>query len=159
MAHYPFIILLNVNPFPNKRWLLRVSCTSLLKTLGEKEKALVTSNFSFFPPVFSTLLDNFLQFSSIVVFRLFQFGRTYNLSFGKGLNDRKNHCDEKKSILWYWYFFHLSIASLHNDTNQKTQGENHFDGGKRRFIFEDGRFRYYNHLAHLEWPIPRLYIA
>ena len=34
-----------------------------LKTLREKEKLLVTSNFSFFP-VFSTYLENFLPFSS-----------------------------------------------------------------------------------------------
>ena len=38
--------------------------TSLLKTLWEKEKLLVTSNFSFFPTVFSTHLDNFLPFLS-----------------------------------------------------------------------------------------------
>ena len=37
--------------------------TRLLKTLWEKEKLLVTSNFFFFP-VFSTHLDNFLPFSS-----------------------------------------------------------------------------------------------
>ena len=36
-----------VNPFPNKPWFLRVCITSLLKTLWEKEKLLVTSNFSF----------------------------------------------------------------------------------------------------------------
>ena len=36
-----------VNPFPNKPWFLRVCSTSLLKTLWEKEKLLVTSNFSF----------------------------------------------------------------------------------------------------------------
>ena len=36
-----------INPFPNKPWFLRVCSTSLLKTLWEKEKLLVTSNFSF----------------------------------------------------------------------------------------------------------------
>ena len=35
------------NPFPNKPWFLRVCSTGLLKTLWEKEKLLVTSNFSF----------------------------------------------------------------------------------------------------------------
>ena len=41
-------LLLNViNPFPNKPWFLRVCSTCLLKTLWEKEKLLVTSNFSF----------------------------------------------------------------------------------------------------------------
>ena len=36
-----------INPFPNKPWILRVCSTSLLKTLWEKKKLLVTSNFSF----------------------------------------------------------------------------------------------------------------
>ena len=34
------------NPFPNKPWVLHVCNTSLLKILWEKEKLLVTSNFS-----------------------------------------------------------------------------------------------------------------
>ena len=34
------------NPFLNKPWFLHVCTTSLLKTLWEKEKLLVTSNFS-----------------------------------------------------------------------------------------------------------------
>ena len=36
-----------LSPFPNKSWFLRACCTSLLKTLWEKEKLLVMSNFSF----------------------------------------------------------------------------------------------------------------
>ena len=40
-------MLFIVNPFPNKAWFLYVCCISLLKTLQEKEKLLVTSNFSF----------------------------------------------------------------------------------------------------------------
>ena len=36
-----------INLLPNKPWFLRVCSTSLLKTLREKEKLLVTSNFSF----------------------------------------------------------------------------------------------------------------
>ena len=69
--------LLTVNPFPNKPLFLRVCCTSLLKTLWEKEKLLVTSNFSFshrvFYPVggFFTIFINF----KIFVCNLFQFGR------------------------------------------------------------------------------------
>ena len=35
-------------PLPNKPWFLRVYSTSLLKTLQEKEKLLITSNFSFY---------------------------------------------------------------------------------------------------------------
>ena len=41
-----------INPFPNKPWFLHVCSTSLLKTLWEKEKLLVTSNFSFSNSVF-----------------------------------------------------------------------------------------------------------
>ena len=40
----------NVNP--NKPWFLRVCSTSLLKTLWEKEKLLITSNLSFSHHVF-----------------------------------------------------------------------------------------------------------
>ena len=39
--------LLFFNPFPNKPWFLRICSTGLWKTLWEKEKLLVTSNFSF----------------------------------------------------------------------------------------------------------------
>ena len=42
----------NLNPFPNNTWFLCVCSTSLLKTLWEKEKLLVTSNFSFSHSVF-----------------------------------------------------------------------------------------------------------
>ena len=41
-----------LNPFPNKPWFSRVCSSSLLKTLCEKEKMLVTSNFSFSQHVF-----------------------------------------------------------------------------------------------------------
>ena len=51
------------NPFPNKPWFLRVCSTSLLRTLREKEKSLVMSDFSFSHSVF-TCLENFLAFSS-----------------------------------------------------------------------------------------------
>ena len=65
------------NPIPNKHWFLRVCSTSLLKTLWEKEKLLVTSNFSFsrslFYP-FGELFAIFIQFE-IVLCKLFQFGR------------------------------------------------------------------------------------
>ena len=54
-----------LNPFPNKPWLLRVYSTSFLKTLWEKIKLLVTSNL-FFSNSLSTLLNNFLPFSSIL---------------------------------------------------------------------------------------------
>ena len=46
-----------INPFPNKLWFLRVCSTSYLKTLREKEKLLVTSNFSFSHSVFYLFRD------------------------------------------------------------------------------------------------------
>ena len=48
----------SLNPFPNKPWFLCVCSTSLLKTLLEKEKLLITSNFSFSHRVFY-LFGNF----------------------------------------------------------------------------------------------------
>ena len=51
------------NPFPNMFWFIRVCSKRLLKTLWEKEKLLVTSNFSFSRNV-SYLLENFTPFSS-----------------------------------------------------------------------------------------------
>ena len=65
-----------INPFPNKPWFLRVCSTGLLKTLWEKEKLLVTSNFSFSRSVFFPLWELspiFINFE-IVVCKPFQFG-------------------------------------------------------------------------------------
>ena len=66
-----------LNPFPNKPWFLHVCGTSLLKTLWEKEKLLVTSNFSFSHSVFYPFgeLSAILIKFEIVVRKLFQFGR------------------------------------------------------------------------------------
>ena len=69
--------MLILNPFPNKPWFLRVCRTSALKTPWEKEKLLVTSNFSFSHSVFylfGELSATFNKFE-IVVCKLFQFGR------------------------------------------------------------------------------------
>ena len=65
-----------LNPFPNKPWFLHVCSTSLLKTLWEKEKLLVISNFSFCYSVFyafGKLSAIFIKLK-IVVCKLFQFG-------------------------------------------------------------------------------------
>ena len=69
-----------VNPFPNKPWFLCVcstsplkTLTSPLKTLWEKEKLLITSNFSFSHSVFypfGELSAIFIKFE-IVVFKNF----------------------------------------------------------------------------------------
>ena len=48
-TYFPF------NPFPNKPWFLRVCSTSLLKTLWEKVKLFIMSNFSFSHSVFYPL--------------------------------------------------------------------------------------------------------
>ena len=64
-----------LNPFPNKPWFLRVCNTSLLKTLQEKEKLLVTSNFSLSHRVFNPFRELSVIFTRlrIVVCKLFQF--------------------------------------------------------------------------------------
>ena len=65
-----------VNSFPNNPWFLHVCRTSLLKTLWEKEKLLVTSNFSFSHSVFYPFGEFsviFIKFE-IVVCKLSQFG-------------------------------------------------------------------------------------
>ena len=57
------------NPFPNKPWFLRVCRRSFLKTLWEKEKLLVTSNFSFSHSVFypfRELFAIFIKFEIVV---------------------------------------------------------------------------------------------
>ena len=76
-----------LNPFQNKPWFLRVCSTRLLKTLWEKEKLLVTSNFFFSHSVFypSRELSAIFTKFEIVVCKLFQFGRVLNLLLGKGL--------------------------------------------------------------------------
>ena len=77
----------SVNSFPNKPLFLRASSTNLLKTLREKEKLLVTSNFIFSHSVFypfGELSAIFIKLK-IVVCKLFQYGRVQNLLCGKGL--------------------------------------------------------------------------
>ena len=61
--HFQYFECPPLNPFSNKPWILRVCCTGLLKTLWEKEKLLVTSNFSFSHSVFYP----FWEFSVIFV--------------------------------------------------------------------------------------------
>ena len=67
----------HINPFPNKPLFLCVCSTSLLKTLWEKEKLLITSNFSISHNVFYPFEEPSSIFikSEIVACKLFQFGR------------------------------------------------------------------------------------
>ena len=75
----------NLNPFPNKPWFLRVCSTRLLKTLWEKEKLLLTSNFSFSHSVFKPIqvkiitLANFISSSA----------NAFNLDKSRILSSRK----------------------------------------------------------------------
>ena len=58
-----------INSFRNKPWFLLVCSTSLFKTLREKEKLLVTSNFSFSHSVFNRfgeLSAIFKKFESVI---------------------------------------------------------------------------------------------
>ena len=66
-----------INPFPNKPWFLCVCSTGLMKTLREKEKLLVMSNFSFSHSVFYLFEELYDIFNKIeiIVCKLFQFGR------------------------------------------------------------------------------------
>ena len=67
------------HPFPNNPWFLRVFSTSPLKTLREKEKLLVTSNFSFSHSVFYP----FGKLSAIFIY--FKNCRLQTLSIWKSL--------------------------------------------------------------------------
>ena len=71
----------NLNPFPNKPWFVHVCGTSLLKTLWDKEKLLVTSHFSLSHSVFYSLgkLTAILIKSEIVDCNLFQLGPVQNI--------------------------------------------------------------------------------
>ena len=83
---------IELSHFPNKHWFLRVCNTSLLKTLSEKEKLLITRNF-FSYSIFSTHLKNFPPFSSnsncclqaFSVWKSLQFVAWERVKLGKGL--------------------------------------------------------------------------
>ena len=69
--------LYKLNSFPNKPLFLGICCTGLLKTLWEKEKFLIISNFSFSHIVFYSFGELSIIFIKlkIVLCKLFQFGR------------------------------------------------------------------------------------
>ena len=66
-----------INPFPNKPLFSHVCSASLLKTLWEKQKLLITSNFCFYYSVFylSGRLSAIVIKFEIVVWKHFKFGR------------------------------------------------------------------------------------
>ena len=57
-------------PFPNKPWVLCVCSTNLFENTVGKGEIARNEQFLLFPTVFSTLLENFLSFSSIFKFSL-----------------------------------------------------------------------------------------
>ena len=78
-----------LNPFPNKPWFLLVCSTSLLKTLWEKEKLLLMSNFSFSHSVFYLLRKLsaiFIKFETVVC-KLFWFVPVQNIVVWETVND------------------------------------------------------------------------
>ena len=92
--HY-LILNINSSPFPSRLWFLRVCSTSLLKTLWEKEKLLLMSNFSFSHSVFCPFDEQsaiFIKFEFVVSTSAnsFNLDQSKILLFGKGLVDNKN---------------------------------------------------------------------
>ena len=77
----------DINPFRNKPWFLRVSSTSLLKTLWEKGEIARNEQLLLYP-VFSTHLETLLPFSSNLKFmsaNYLSLEESKDLLFGKGL--------------------------------------------------------------------------
>ena len=70
----------SLNPSPHNDDFWRPGGKSLLKTLWEKKKMLVSSIFFFSRNVFHPMEDNFYVFSNVqfVVCKCFQFGQAYN---------------------------------------------------------------------------------
>ena len=90
------------SPFRNRPWFLCVCSTSLLKTLWEKDILLVTSNFSFFPQCYLSILRAFCLFHQIWNCHLQTFSVLNSLKFviGKGL---------KMSSSFYFRFTEQSV--------------------------------------------------
>ena len=108
-----------INPFPIMPLFLCVYSTSLLKTVLEKEKLLVKSNFSlshtvFYP--FGELPTIFIKLK-IVVCKLVSVRRVSNLLFGKGLSSIFIGHTSKHVIDWLiqWcfqrYFSHITATA------------------------------------------------
>ena len=102
--HYLYIYWVSLNPFPNKPWFLRVCSASFLKTLWEKEKLLVKSNFSFSHSVFyqSGELSAIVIKFEIIVCKLFQFGKSLKFVIWERVKDIfsfSQQCFQKASLL------------------------------------------------------------
>ena len=83
---YNFLFGKEVTISQTNHGFLLVCSIKILKTLWEKEKLLIKSNFSFSHSVFypfGELLAIFIKLVSVIC-KLFWFGPVQNLSFGKG---------------------------------------------------------------------------
>ena len=80
---YKYDVAFLLNPFPKKPWFLPVCNISPLKTLWEKKKLLIMSNFSFSLSVFYSLgeLSSRLKLSTA---NLFSFEESKMCRLGKG---------------------------------------------------------------------------
>ena len=117
-----------LNPFPNKPWFLRVYSKNLLKTLWEKEKLLVTSNFSFSHSVFYPLrelsvISSNLKLSSANSFNLEE---SKMLSFGKGLNICMMHSQIFDIFFQHFALMaHIKLVTPHYRNLRKREPWNH----------------------------------
>ena len=94
---------------------LYVSAVQVFWKHWEKEKLIVTSNFSFSHSVFypfGELSTIFIKFE-IVVCNLFQFGRVSNLSFGKGLRGLAIF-SSLPLMFGFLPFLHQSFTKIYN---------------------------------------------
>ena len=109
----PQVSVIVVHPFPKKPCFLGVCCTNLLKTLWEKEKLLITSNFSFSHSVFYPFSEHStisIKFKTVVC-KFLKFGRVKNLSYGKGLQQTtryytglQNRIHQLSSVAFFVFF-------------------------------------------------------
>ena len=100
-ASVVLIFFLSSNPFPSKPLFLCVCSTSLLKKHWEKEKFLVTSNFSFFHSVFYPFgkLSAICIVFRIVVCKFLWFGMVSICCLGKGYDNSLTKSHDFWSLL------------------------------------------------------------
>ena len=107
---------LQLNLSSNNPWFLHICSTCPLKTLGEKERLLIRSNFSFSHSVFylfGELFAIFIKFE-IDVCKVFQLGRAQNLKFGKGLKFKRARFCEKGALCIRKVNLHCSSCTKSN---------------------------------------------
>ena len=110
--------LLSLKHFPNKPWFLHVSSASLLKTLREKEKLLITSNFSFSLSVFyqfGELSAIFIKLE-IVVCKLLSVWKSLKFGVGERVNSIQLvpilNVPEKRSLFKTWEKENMLVTSI-----------------------------------------------